>query len=213
VLQASSRNRSFILSGKSEYLADDNRAVAEIPGSHEKIGQLTADNPEFADIAVQGVNVKLELKRCDGAPIITNISTAALWDASGNLYGAILTLVDLTVSRALQAQRQQSQKMGKWMPNLPLASPMISIICLESLYPISICSNPECRGQFCRRTGERRAQVQLFRRCAHRYHTGGGMGRPDPGRGGGQDTVRSCRWSLGHFRICMTRLFNQKYDQ
>jgi len=56
-------------------------------------------------------NVELELRRRDGTPITTNISAAALWDASGNLHGAILTLVDLTESRDLQEQFQQSQKM------------------------------------------------------------------------------------------------------
>jgi len=56
-------------------------------------------------------NVELELRRRDGVPIIANIAAAALWDARGNLHGAIFTLVDLTESRALQEQFQQSQKM------------------------------------------------------------------------------------------------------
>ncbi len=56
-------------------------------------------------------NVELELRRRDGQPIIANIAAAALWDARGTLHGAIFTLVDLTESRALQEQFQQSQKM------------------------------------------------------------------------------------------------------
>ncbi len=56
-------------------------------------------------------NVELELRRRDGSPFIANIAAAALWDARGNLHGAIFTLVDLTESRALQEQFQQSQKM------------------------------------------------------------------------------------------------------
>jgi len=56
-------------------------------------------------------NVEITLKRRDGSPFIANISAAALWDGRGNLHGAIFTLVDLTESRALQEQFQQSQKM------------------------------------------------------------------------------------------------------
>jgi len=56
-------------------------------------------------------NVELELKRRDGLPFIANIAAAALWDARGNLHGAIITLMDITESRALQEQFQQSQKM------------------------------------------------------------------------------------------------------
>ena len=56
-------------------------------------------------------NIELELRRRDGSPIIANISAAGLWDARRVLHGAILTLVDLTESRALQEQFQQSQKM------------------------------------------------------------------------------------------------------
>ncbi|MCF6322595.1 MAG: PAS-domain containing protein, partial [Rhizobiaceae bacterium] len=56
-------------------------------------------------------NVELELTRRDGLPFIANIAAAALWDSRGKLHGAIITLVDLTESRALQEQFQQSQKM------------------------------------------------------------------------------------------------------
>jgi len=56
-------------------------------------------------------NVELELRRRDGSPFVANIAAAALGDASGNLHGAIITLVDLSESRALQEQFQQSQKM------------------------------------------------------------------------------------------------------
>jgi len=56
-------------------------------------------------------NVELHLKRRDGKPVIADVASAALWDARGILHGAIFTLVDLTESRALQEQFQQSQKM------------------------------------------------------------------------------------------------------
>ncbi len=56
-------------------------------------------------------NLELELRRRDGSPFIANISAAALRDARNNLHGAIITFVDLTESRALKEQFQQSQKM------------------------------------------------------------------------------------------------------
>ena len=56
-------------------------------------------------------NIELELRRRDGTPFIANISAAALRDARNTLHGTIITFVDLTDSRALQEQFQQSQKM------------------------------------------------------------------------------------------------------
>lgn len=56
-------------------------------------------------------NIELDLKRRDGAVFTANISAAALRDARNILHGVIITFVDLTESRALQEQFQQSQKM------------------------------------------------------------------------------------------------------
>ena len=56
-------------------------------------------------------NIELTLIRRDGTTAFANLSAAALVDARGTGHGAILTLVDLTESRILQEQFQQSQKM------------------------------------------------------------------------------------------------------
>ncbi len=87
--------------------------------AQQKFPQLTSigGKNEFNKLlsrACQGENfnnVELELTRRDGLPFIANIAAAALWDSRGKLHGAIITLVDLTESRALQEQFQQSQKM------------------------------------------------------------------------------------------------------
>jgi len=56
-------------------------------------------------------NIELDFKRRDGSEFLANLSAAALLDARGALHGTIITFVDLTESRGLQNQFQQSQKM------------------------------------------------------------------------------------------------------
>ena len=56
-------------------------------------------------------NVELLLQHRSGAPFTASCSAAALWDKKKSLQGVIIIFTDLTESRALQDQFQQSQKM------------------------------------------------------------------------------------------------------
>ena len=56
-------------------------------------------------------NIELDFKRRGGSKFLANLSAAALLNARGARHGTIITFVDLTESRGLQNQFQQSQKM------------------------------------------------------------------------------------------------------